>query len=56
MLNINRIFPEHFSEHLCEHSIVTVHCFTFFSIFPVFSLKKRRKGVTLLCHVIAYVM
>ena len=54
MLNIYRIFPEHFTEHLCEHFIVTVHCFTFVSIVPVFSFKKR-KGVTL-CHVIAYVV
>ena len=53
MLNIYRIFPEHFREHLCEHFIVTVHCSTFFSIVPFFSLKKRRKGVTLLCHKIA---
>ena len=30
MLNIYRIFPEHFREHLCEHFIVTVHCSIFF--------------------------
>ena len=43
MLNIYRIFPEHFSEHLCEHFIVTVHGFTF-SMVPVF-LKKERCNV-----------
>ena len=36
-------FPEHFSEHLCEHFIVTVHRFNFFFYSSSFSLKKEGK-------------
>ena len=50
MLNIYRIFPEHFSEHF----IATVHCFTFFYSSSFF-LKKERCNVIMsrnrLCHV-----
>ena len=50
MLNIYRIFPEHFSEHLCKHFIVTVHRFFFFSIVPVFSLKKKERCNVIMSH------
>ena len=49
MLNICRIFPEHFSEHLCEHFIVTFHCFTFFYS-SSFCFKKKTKKAR--CNVI----